>query len=100
MCGTAIARYGISRDDFYKLSPKEFDEVQICWFESWKSSMEDMRLQTFYLVNVHLGKNGYKSLEQMMPFDWDKTSRGVYVDWDKPSKVCNWSEADWSKYDK
>lgn len=37
--------------------------------------MEAMRLQTFYLVNVHLGKKQYKSVNQLMPFAWDEETK-------------------------
>ena len=52
-----------------------------------------MRLQTFYLINIQLEKkNRFKSLEKMMPFDFDKKESldeikiPTQIEWDRLQK--------------
>jgi len=79
---------------FYDLTPIEFDfalqEYNKIQEEREKFELEKMRLQTLYLVNVHL-KNTINDVRKLMPFTWDKFE--VYVpteiEWDELQKLAD-----------
>jgi hypothetical protein len=94
MCGIAICRLKISSDDFYNLTPIEFDyalgdyikEVEL----NNRFELEVMRLQTLYLVNMQLDQNNQiKDVKDLMRFKWeeeDKNKELIIPDWEKLEK--------------
>lgn len=95
MCGIAIARLGLTRNEFYDLSPIEFyhslEEHRKAIDDNRRFELNKMRLQTFYLFNIQVDKkNRFKSPEKMMPFDWEKVQKEVVIPtpekWDELQK--------------
>jgi len=90
MAGMALSRFGLMPQQFYDLTPKEFelalDDYDEAEERREKFELEKMRLQTLYLVNVHI-KDKVTDLRKFMPFEWDKYE--VYVP----------TDADWKHFD-
>ena len=79
MCGEAVASLHISPKEFWDSRPidiyyalNSFSNNKI---DSIKESWEQMRMQTFYLINIQLDKKqklDYKQFKhKYMPFAWD-----------------------------
>jgi hypothetical protein len=73
----------LTPNDFWELTPIEFDVIFSLhnrrkreeFRDSYRTDMERMRMQTLYLINVHLSKNNIiKTVEELIPFPWDKNS--------------------------
>ena len=93
MCGIAISRLHLSREEFYYLTPIEFHYALIDVNEQRKIDqrfeLEKMRIQTFYLLNIQLSKNDkFDSPLEMMPFEWDKI---------KAKEVLTLTSEDWTQ---
>jgi hypothetical protein len=68
---------GLNYNEFYRLTPIEFYYALKDWKECQENnqrfSLEVMRLQTFYLLNIQLSReNRYRKPSDMMPFTFDK----------------------------
>lgn len=96
LCGVAISRLHISRDEFYFLTPIEFHYALKDFNEYNKINQRfeliKMRLQTFYLLNIQLSQESrYNSPEEMMPFEFD---------YKEPKQVLELTEEDWARLDR
>ena len=72
----AISYFNMQPNIFWNLCPREFDESLVIYGKSiessYQQSMEVMRLQTLYLINIHLQrKDQVRSVESLIPFTWD-----------------------------
>lgn len=86
----------MSSDDFYNLTPIEFDYALIDYIKEKEHTerfeLSNMRIQTFYLLNIQLDKESrYNSPEEMMPFAFDIK---------EVKEVPELNETDWLRMDK
>jgi hypothetical protein len=91
----ALVQFGLKTPEFLAYSPLEFHKLlsikKEVDYNHYKQDMERMRMQTFYLVNVHLGDKQVKTFEALMPFDWDTKAPKL------KDKIL--TEEDWLKLD-
>ncbi len=77
MCGIAINRLHITADEFYMLTPVEFDFAMKDYNEQnlrkQKFDAELMRLQTIFLMNANLPRESQiLSTQELIRFPWEK----------------------------
>ena len=80
MCGLAVARLGLSVEEFYMLSPAEYYFAMREFGKQKEQDMqiqyEVMRQQTMYLINIQVKESSrIYELERFMPFSWDKKQK-------------------------
>lgn len=87
MCGLAVSVLKISPKEFWDSTPEEIYYALDFSFNELKLNWELQRLQTFYLVNVHLtSETALKSVKDLFKFPWE----------DKDDKEVNVVEPDWN----
>ena len=93
MAGVALCKFGLTPDKFYNLIPVEFTQALQQWNTDREAQerfeLEKMRLQTLYLMNVHL-KTPLKKVTDLMEFEWDKKESEVFIP----------TTEDWQHFDK
>jgi hypothetical protein len=94
LCGIAIVRLNLSSEQFYTLTPIEFDFAikESTEIEKFKQRSESnrMRLQTFYLVKtLSMSELPFETPEEMMPFNWDEKQ--------EPKDEYIFTDEDWNK---
>lgn len=95
MCGTAISKLKISSEDFYNLTPIEFDYAITDYLKEKEHTerfeLSKMRIQTFLLLNIQLDKESrFNTPEDMMPFNWEVG---------EVKEIPKLNETDWLKLD-
>lgn len=80
---------------FYELTPREFNaalKISNDYDETLQRfELEKMRLQTLYLINVHLDKKDkITDVRKLMPFAWDQVQVHIPTqdDWEKFDKIA------------
>lgn len=90
LCGIAINRLHLSTDEFYSLTPLEFDyaikDFNIQYQSNQRFKAELMRLQTAYLININLEeKDQIADPKKLMKFPWEEEDKAVDIeepDWE------------------
>jgi hypothetical protein len=80
LCGIAINRLHLSPDEFYSLTPLEFDYALKDFNDQSQFKLryeaELMRLQTAYLININLEeKNQFDDPRKLMRFPWESENK-------------------------